>query len=553
MLDIDTNLEADLGIDSIKRVEIIGTFRRSVLPDLLEPPAWFMERMGAATTLRQCLDGVRELLERQGASGMRATTSSGTAAPSRIVPPPATSAADLEERLANIIAERTGYPTDMLDPDADLEADLGIDSIKRVEIIGAFRRSIFPSMVEPPVWFMERMTSAATLRAICDGVAELLSREASRSIERPIPVVPVDAAPPARATTSDPARAGAVEPPTGGNGHDPALESCPRCVARAMPCPLPESASVAVPAGVVLITDDGEGAAGELARAIESAGGRAVVLDVSDLGDRAATAALVDAIRREHGPIGAVAHLGPSRSAPEFPGLSAAAWASHLDMDLKSLLFLLQAVAPELGAAGDDPIAVLAVTRGAGDFGAAGEAVHPWRGGIAGLLKTAAREWTHARIRAIDLDDVPAPALLLRELSALGPVEIGYRGGERWTVVASEEDVPAPAGAAPLDERDVVLVTGGARGITAQITREIALRARPAMILLGRSPRAAHPEDEETAGIDDPIALRQAIIAAKRRQGEAISPREVEARLGELLRNREIEETLARIPPVRRP
>ena len=43
-------------------------------------------------------------------------------------------------RLLEIVSERTGYPTDMLDLDADLEADLGIDSIKRVEIAGTHDR-----------------------------------------------------------------------------------------------------------------------------------------------------------------------------------------------------------------------------------------------------------------------------------------------------------------------------------------------------------------------------------------------------------------------------
>ncbi|MYQ69051.1 phosphopantetheine-binding protein, partial [Streptomyces sp. SID4950] len=35
-----------------------------------------------------------------------------------------------------VIAERTGYPVEMLEPDLDLEADLSIDSIKRTEIAG---------------------------------------------------------------------------------------------------------------------------------------------------------------------------------------------------------------------------------------------------------------------------------------------------------------------------------------------------------------------------------------------------------------------------------
>lgn len=43
----------------------------------------------------------------------------------------------IETLLFSLVSERTGYPTDMLKPDQDLEADLGIDSIKRVEILGA--------------------------------------------------------------------------------------------------------------------------------------------------------------------------------------------------------------------------------------------------------------------------------------------------------------------------------------------------------------------------------------------------------------------------------
>ena len=42
----------------------------------------------------------------------------------------------IQERLLAVVSERTGYPAEMLGLDADLEGDLGIDSIKRVEIAG---------------------------------------------------------------------------------------------------------------------------------------------------------------------------------------------------------------------------------------------------------------------------------------------------------------------------------------------------------------------------------------------------------------------------------
>ena len=43
----------------------------------------------------------------------------------------------ISEILLSVIAEKTGYPSEMLELNMDMEADLGIDSIKRVEIFGA--------------------------------------------------------------------------------------------------------------------------------------------------------------------------------------------------------------------------------------------------------------------------------------------------------------------------------------------------------------------------------------------------------------------------------
>ena len=73
---------------------------------------------------------------------------------------PAEPSGELDEQqllslLVDTVSQRTGYPPDMLDPDANLEADLGIDSIKRVEIISAFRRQALPWMEEPPAEFMD--------------------------------------------------------------------------------------------------------------------------------------------------------------------------------------------------------------------------------------------------------------------------------------------------------------------------------------------------------------------------------------------------------------
>ena len=130
------NLEADLGIDSIKRVEILSALREKA-PELPEPDA---ETLGKLHTLGQ-------IVEVLGGS-----TAAAPAAPATAPAAPAAKAAapgrDLPTMLLAVVGEKTGYPVEMLRLDMNLEADLGIDSIKRVEILSALREKA-PELPEP--------------------------------------------------------------------------------------------------------------------------------------------------------------------------------------------------------------------------------------------------------------------------------------------------------------------------------------------------------------------------------------------------------------------
>ncbi|MCB0964151.1 MAG: acyltransferase domain-containing protein, partial [Acidimicrobiales bacterium] len=64
------------------------------------------------------------------------------AVPAPAAEKPALSGAELLAAVQGIVSERTGYPIEMLDPDLDLEADLSIDSIKRIEIVGELAERI---------------------------------------------------------------------------------------------------------------------------------------------------------------------------------------------------------------------------------------------------------------------------------------------------------------------------------------------------------------------------------------------------------------------------
>ena len=47
----------------------------------------------------------------------------------------------MTDKVLSIVAEKTGYPQDMLELDLDLEADLGIDTVKQAETFQAIREA----------------------------------------------------------------------------------------------------------------------------------------------------------------------------------------------------------------------------------------------------------------------------------------------------------------------------------------------------------------------------------------------------------------------------
>ena len=139
MLEMSMDMEADLGIDSIKRVEILGSLQDQ-LPDLPELKA---EDLAELRTLGQIVEHLQSIAEvSQSHTTVEKTTppSSNQASSSAGI--------DLEQTMFRIVSDKTGYPVEMLDQSMDMEADLGIDSIKRVEILGSLQDQLpgFPEI-----------------------------------------------------------------------------------------------------------------------------------------------------------------------------------------------------------------------------------------------------------------------------------------------------------------------------------------------------------------------------------------------------------------------
>src|SRR5206468_9613016 len=129
---------------------------------------------------------------------------------------------------------------------------------------------------------------------------------------------------------------------------------------------------------------------------------------------------------------------------------------------------------------------------------------------------------------AIDLDpsfDDPgaAAAALVDEILTFGPVEVGVGATHRCALELARTVRRPGAQAINLGPKDVVLVTGGARGVTAEAAVALAEAFGPTLVLTGRTPPPG-PEPEWLAGLSAEADVKKAIAE---RLGPDAGPRQI--------------------------
>ena len=124
-------------------------------------------------------------------------------------------------------------------------------------------------------------------------------------------------------------------------------------------------------------------------------------------------------------------------------------------------------------------------------------------------------------------------------------VEVGFTQSGRFQLELAEECVPtADLSGLSLEHDGVLLVTGGAYGITADVTRAMAEKFRSRLVLVGRSPMP-EAEPEATRSLNDRAELRQFLIGEARARGEKIKPAEIESGIKRILKDRQIRDNIA--------
>jgi acyl transferase domain-containing protein/NAD(P)H-dependent flavin oxidoreductase YrpB (nitropropane dioxygenase family)/NAD(P)-dependent dehydrogenase (short-subunit alcohol dehydrogenase family) len=392
--------------------------------------------------------------------------------------------------VRSLVSERTGYPVDMLEADLDLEADLSIDSIKRTELTGLLT---------------DRLTLAGAGTAFDGSATEDLAR--IRTLRGIVDWIIT------RTTTPAPVSSAVVVPEGGVRRYLVEAVALPALV-------VPPKVSLA--GRRVSIVGDGVGIALELSVLLERRGAQVRLWgpDQFDLDAVEGTDALVYLAALDRG------------RAPVLP---------HGFTGLRDAI---------VGG-----VSQLIVATGSG--GRFGRTHHPHGThhpnglagiGLAGLVRTIAREFPDRCVRIIDMDPKEEPLLLAGHLLAelltpQAPTSVGYTAGQRVTLrpVAAPlaSDGPSRLGLGP---ESVVLLTGGARGITARVAIGLAHARGCHLELIGRTPAPTGEEHPMTASASDRITLRHILAHAR-----TSTPTDIETTITRILAEREIRATLAEL------
>jgi len=480
MLELDMGMDSDLGIDSIKRVEILSTLQER-LPGT---PAIGPEHLGTLRTLG-------EIARHLGVGSVPAAP----AAPAAVAPQTATF--DIAATLLEVVSEKTGYPVEMLELEMGMDSDLGIDSIKRVEILSTLQERLPGTPAIGP-------EQLGTLRTLGD-IASFLS-------------APQQAAPAASAEPEPPAVAA------------PAKTAAPEI----------ERSSVVS----VLLDDD--------------ANSDAIVLandgDIWVTNDDSPFTAELCSILLDHGCTVRKVDAASAHQIVPTGKLSGLVICAPLtgtdDLFLENAFQLLKNASGALGQAALAEGAVcVTVSRLDGQFGfGVGTTLKdPLSGGLAGLSKTAAREWPEVACKAIDLGDFPTPSAAASavaiELFRSGPVEVGLTAAGRFGLSLAVLPAASAPASAPVKEGEVVVITGGGRGVTAAAALALAEAYHPFLVLLGRSPEPLD-EPDWLIPLSEEGEIKRAIMLSATGK---LHPREIEERYRAVLAARELRSTLEKI------
>jgi NAD(P)-dependent dehydrogenase (short-subunit alcohol dehydrogenase family) len=583
LLDLDLDLEADLGVDTVKQAETFAAVRaewsiprqenlklrdfptlrhvvgfvRTHRPDLNVATVPAAQAPLTPTPLTPTLSprGAGGEGGQEAAPAARALftpRSTGEAAPTAAAPlqPPSTGTDPVTTRVVEIVSQKTGYPPDLLDLDLDLEADLGVDTVKQAETFAAVRAE----------WSIPRQESLKlrdfpTLRHVIGFVRthrpdlDVATVPAAEAPLAPSPLTPTLSPRSAgREGVREPAGGEGVKEPAAAAGGEGAQEApaavalearpltdadrVPRRVATPVlrpPLELCKPTGVKLGAGARVVVARGA-RDGVVAQKLVELGATVLVLDARQ---PAETIAATLRGWRANGPIHGVFWLPALEPEVGLDAASTEDFRERTRVVAKNLATAMRVLYESVAAQGTF---LVAATRLGGLLGLGDDGTDaPLGGAVQGFVKAYKRERPAALVKVVDFagdatDAEIADALVAEALGDPGVVEVGRRAGVRWSIGLEARPV-SPSPSIRLDEETVFVVTGAAGGITSAIVADLAAASGGTFHLLDLVAPPAADDPHVALFRAGRERLKEALIAEAKARGEKPTPVAIDRQL----------------------
>ena len=374
--------------------------------------------------------------------------------------------------LREAFAERTGYPLELIEADLDLEADLGIDSVKRVEVVGHVGEVLGVDVKELD---FSQALSVSDIAEVLVGSQNVEVADAQRT----------------EAGASD-AQLDSVTI----KYEDESSRTAHRYVPQSVRIKSLGAERTILPGDAILVTAADQSVNDAVRKVLEELSLTVIEIpgDASEATIKRLTSS--DRLRR----VSTVVDLSVLR--PHADILSEGdAWWQDVEGQYTTVFSVAQATYETLQSHGEHA-SWISVTSSGGMSGMDLRTVGDPIGGLtAGFVKTLALELRQMHTRIVDFDVVEPSSLagaLRTELTHKAvneEIEIGYIEGDRYTVRV----LPVPVSSSDravrqsLSTDSCVVMSGGSRGIVRECALALAEQRNIPVVLLGRS----DPDDPE--------------------------------------------------------
>ena len=552
MLDLDLDLEADLGVDTVKQAEMFAAIR-----EIYSIPRDENRKLRDYPTLAHVIQFVYEKRP-----DLAAATAPPQAAKAKeevkeeikpIVAAPAvqvikaSSADQVKERILELVVQKTGYPKDMLDLELDLEADLGVDTVKQAEMFAAIRE-IYNIPRDENRKLRDYPTLAHVIGFVFEKRPDLAGSPAQSSPSKTESVAAQAAKNPKKEEAPEFVGKKAESPvaiPAASPRPTPASLDAANAIPRRVPVPnLRPPLAICKPTGVTLgpaaascscltkTEQETRSPSGSSRREWKSCGSTAAWNS-----DK-----LADQLKNwlAAGPVQGVYWLPALDNEGNLSEMDLATWHEALRVRIKSLYATMRALYGQIAAANTF---FVSATRLGGQHGYDNTgAVAPLGGAVTGFTKTYKRERMDALVKAVDFELQRQPAeiaeLLIEEtLRDPGAVEIGYKNGLRWTICLQEQSAADGQPGLTLDKDSVFLISGAAGSIVSAITADLATASGGTFYLLDLVPEPDPNNPDLKRFVSDKDGLKRDLFARIQARGERATPALVEKELATLERS----------------